>query len=263
MMSPPGLDCIPYFLADADMTPPDERGQTIIPVVSAYTYDPTANAPGIKPEPPMVKNGYVTFGNFNNPCKLNAEVLSTWLALLKQVPKSRLHTKVYGGITEEWFKKSAVTLGVDPARITFIHNLPRTEDVMAYYTSTVDIALDTWPCAGMLTSLEAMWMGCPVMTLRGGTFLHHQTASILRKLDLPEFATDTPAVFVKATAALSKRPDLLATFRGTIRAKLTASVIRKPDIIATSIIDGIGKAWAHRAGLEKDLSTLVKRVTPA
>jgi len=262
MMSPPGLDCIPYFLVDADIIPPGQECPTLIPVVSSYVYTPIANTPGIKPELPLTRNGYVTFGNFNNPCKLNTEVISTWLEILKRLPKSRLHTKIYGGITADWFREMAKAAKIDVTRITFIENLPRTDDVMAYYTNTIDIALDTWPCAGMLTSLESMWMGVPVITLRGDTFLHRQTDSILRKLKLPEFGADTPAEFITRAVTLAKNPERLQTFRTTIRDAMSASVIREPRVIADSVLKGIVAAWEHRCSVETAISGLVAPGVP-
>jgi protein O-GlcNAc transferase len=244
MMTPPAVDTIPYFITDAGFVPKVPLREKLLLLPSCYTYEPLANSPSVKAELPYESNGYITFGSFNNPCKINDSVLRTWLKILQQVPDSRLLCKTGNHIGSQMLEKFMAEGGIAPSRVQCIATpFPRTEDLMSTYTSSVDIALDTWPCAGMLTSLEAMWMGCPVPTLGGNTFLHNQTVSVLTQLELPELIASTEEGYVQLVVGMTKNLDELKALRNDLRERIKSAPLYDAPAIAKSLFQGLDKLW--------------------
>lgn len=115
------------------------------------------------------------------------------------------------------------THGIDAGRLILEGAAPRSELLAAY--SRVDIALDPFPYPGGTTSVEALWMGVPVLSLAGDRFLSHIGESILQNSGLPEWiATDTEDYVVCAIAHV-RDPQCLATLRNGLRQQVLASPI--------------------------------------
>ena len=111
-------------------------------------------------------------------------------------------------------------LGVDLSRVDFRGPTGLT-DMMAEYAD-VDIALDPMPYNGGTTSLQAMWMGVPVITLEGAHFVSRMGASFLRAAGLPEWVAQDDEGYVQTAVRMaSDRAELLKLKRG-LRARLQA-----------------------------------------
>ena len=148
--------------------------------------------PPLASEPPALRNGYVTFGSFNNFAKASRETLVLWRAVLEAVPGSRLLIKgkiasVPDGEAEVKARFSSV--GLDAARVDL---RPYSPDYLEQYHD-VDVALDTTPFTGGLTTCEALVMGVPVVTLRGKTHASRIGTSILENAGLPELVAANSA----------------------------------------------------------------------
>ena len=114
---------------------------------------------------PMVENGYVTFGSKNKLSKVNAETVALWATILQRVPSARMHIQASGLTTESeervrgLFKENKIKLD----RITFEGTLLKKDWLDSF--NDIDVMLDTWPYCGGLTTLHALYMGTPVVTL--------------------------------------------------------------------------------------------------
>jgi predicted O-linked N-acetylglucosamine transferase (SPINDLY family) len=246
MMSPPAIETINYFLTDQWIRPPCADTvcfEKMYNLPAAYCYFPLAKAPDINPKLPMDSNRYVSLGSINNPCKLSNEVIDTWGECMKRLPGSKLHVKVYNSSTDKNIRSRLGNMGISPDRVVPVSNLPKGEDVMAYYTNNIDIALDTWPCAGCLTSAEAMWMGCPVVTYYGDTFLHRQTWTILNQIGLPELGAPTTTGFIQAVVDLATDHNKLRNIRNNLRQYMDKAPIRDPVGMAKGVMTSLESAW--------------------
>lgn len=146
-------------------------------------YSPDHRCPAVS-DSPSLSCGHIVFGSFNNVAKLSPELLETWAAILKAVPDSRLLLK-RKAFTEEPVRERYIEafagFEVDHSRVHLIPwSLTPRRHMMQY--ARVDIALDTFPYAGTTTSCEALWMGVPVITLRGSRHAGRVGASILESL---------------------------------------------------------------------------------
>lgn len=142
--------------------------------------------------PPCLKNGYITFGSFNNLPKVTAEVISLWSRILRSLFTSRLILKARQlkdkGVRSrirKLFKKN----GISFKRVQLFPMLLEARDHLNFY-SRIDIALDTFPYNGTTTTCEALWMGVPVVTLKGSRHAGRVGASILTHANLKELIAE-------------------------------------------------------------------------
>lgn len=114
---------------------------------------------------PMVANGYVTFGSKNKFSKINAETVELWASILQRVPGARMHIQTMHFTLEAekrvrgLFKDNKINMD----RISFEGTLQKKQWLDSF--NDIDIMLDTWPYCGGLTTLHALYMGTPVVTL--------------------------------------------------------------------------------------------------
>jgi predicted O-linked N-acetylglucosamine transferase (SPINDLY family) len=85
--------------------------------------------------------------------------------------------------------------------------------------------LDPFPFTGSTTTFEALWMGVPVVTLRGDRMAGRWSASMLRALGLEELIADTPGGYAEIAAGLAQDAGRLAGLRGSLRERVAGSAL--------------------------------------
>ncbi len=226
-----GLSSVDVRLADSVTDPAGaerfctERLVRIDPCFLCF--QPARDAPEPAP-PPSRAAGHVTFGSFNTLLKLNDATGAAWAEVLARVPGSRLLLKctqvadpLVRGATLERF----ASRGVDPGRIEFLQITKTAREHLALY-SRVDIALDPFPYNGTTTTCEALWMGVPVVTLRGTVHACRVGASLLTTVGAPELIASDVGGYVGIAAGLAADAGRLASYRATLREKMAASPLR-------------------------------------
>jgi len=192
----------------------------------AWCFEPDASAPELEPLPAL-KNGFVTFGCFNNMAKLNPSLFETWAEILLRVPGSHLRLKARtltdDGVRKE-LKSYFTERGIEEDRLDFFGHTKKIADHLNHYHS-VDIALDSFPYHGTTTTCEAMWMGCPVVTRAGKTHVSRVGVSLLSAVGLQEFITDTREAYIEKVVALAGQTERLQELRSGMRDRLRQSVL--------------------------------------
>lgn len=190
---------------------------------SRFCYGGPVAAPEVAPAP-AVARGEITFGSFNNPAKLNEEVIALWSRLLTELPNSRLVLKgKYFGEeeTRELFLACFAAQGVARERLE-LRPSSRHEAMLAEY-GDIDIVLDTFPYPGGMTTLEALWMGVPVLTLAGKTLLSRQSASFLRLVGLQDWIAWNAEEFLAKARTFAGDVPALAAIRSGLRLHMQSS----------------------------------------
>ena len=164
-------------------------------------------------EAPMLKNKFITFGSFNNFRKINDEVINAWSSILKQVPNSKLiltpsDTASPYMISEKFHKKGVIN------SIKFQSHKKDFNEHLSQYNK-IDIALDTFPYNGVTTSFESIWMGVPVLTIKGYNFISRAGESINKNLGLDELIAENEDDYIKKAISLSKTKDKILDLRKT------------------------------------------------
>jgi predicted O-linked N-acetylglucosamine transferase (SPINDLY family) len=242
-----GLAAMDYRLTDPYLDPPGEHdawySETSIRLRDTFwCYDPLTADP--RPGPlPALANGYVTFGSLNNFCKVNPAVLALWARVLNAVAGSRLLLLAQPGSHRQWVLDQLGAAGVAPGRIEFAAFRPRL-DYLALHRQ-VDLGLDTFPYNGHTTSLDAFWMGVPVVTRLGDTVVGRAGWSQLCNLDLRDLAADSDPAFVRIATRLAGDLPALAELRAGLRARMEASPLMDGARFTRSMESAYRKMWEH------------------
>jgi predicted O-linked N-acetylglucosamine transferase (SPINDLY family) len=213
-----GLTAMDYYITDPFMLPPGQFDHQFIeklvhlPVSAPFL--PSPLAPPVN-RLPALDNGYLTFGSFNRPSKLSRPVVALWSAVLRALPTSRMLLAAMPADGSEELVAQFALNGVARQRLDF-H--PRAD--MASYLALhqlVDVCLDTFPYSGGTTTLHALYMGVPTVTLSGATAAGRQGASIMRHSGLPQYIASSAAEFVAIGTAQASDLDTLAHTRASLR----------------------------------------------
>ncbi len=226
-----GLRTVDYFLSDEVCVP---SGDTL--AASGFTekilrlphshfcYAPEEirTMPIDGRDAPVRTNHYVTFGSFNNFAKVTDEILLLWRSILETVRDARLVIKgkicsIDSGI--EIVKQRLSVVGCDLSRIEF---RPYSPDYLEQYRD-IDIALDTAPYNGGLTTCEALYMGVPVISLRGRTHGARFGASILTNAGVRELVVENGLNYVRRAVQLAESPSLIEAYHMGLRDNMKRS----------------------------------------
>jgi predicted O-linked N-acetylglucosamine transferase (SPINDLY family) len=237
-----GLDTIDYRLTDPHLEPPDAT-EPVGPeaplrmLESFWCYEDFATDEPPSP-PPAVANGWITFGCLNNFSKVNAIVLDLWARVLEAVPDSRIRILAPDTSCRQ---RVVAALGVERDRIEFVGFCDRDEYLRRY--QQIDISLDTYPYNGHTTSLDAWWMGVPVVSLCGTHPVSRAGISHARNLGMTDVVTQTPDDYLSLAVALAGDLPRLVELRRTLRQRMAQSPLMDGLKFARSVETAYRSGW--------------------
>jgi predicted O-linked N-acetylglucosamine transferase (SPINDLY family) len=260
-----GMSSMDYFITDPHTSPAGSGQQFSEHALhlphTRFCFSEPDYAGDVAP-PPMLANGFVTFGSFNRLPKLSPTVLDAWAQILLAVPRSRLILKAAALADEDvcqQFTDRFAQRGVEAARLDLRGTSAHREMFDEY--GHMDIALDPFPFNGGMTTLEALWMGVPVVTLEGDTVVSRQTYSALANLDLAgELAFANVDAYVAGAIALATNPGRLAELRSQLRPRMSASPLRDAEQFTRdleALYRRMWVAWCEGRKLESDVAQSV------
>lgn len=245
-----GMPEVDYLIADGRVCPPEHDPLYTEKVArlagSFWCFRP----PDTAPEPaaaPLARNGYVTFGSFNAAQKISDSTVRLWAAVLAAVPRSRLLLKSLSFADEKlrtMFKRRFIEAGVAAERLDVLPPSDRKKFYAEY--RHVDIALDPVPYNGGTTTCEALWMGVPVIALRGDLFRGRMAAAILEIVGLPEFVGGTAAEYVARAAALAGNAAWIGELHRELRGRVAQSNLCDGRRAARDLEDLYLEFWGNR-----------------
>ena len=224
-----GVAAMDYLIADPWTLPETEEVHFTeriwrLPETRLCFTPPDAEVP-VAPLPALA-NGHITFGCFNNLTKMNDYVVALWARVLAFVPGSRLLLKA-SQLNEAAVRQNVIerfsTQGIGADRIILEGSEPRAKYLAAY--QRIDIALDPFPFTGGTTSAEGLWMGVPMLTLAGESFLSRQGIGLLMNAGLPEWIAVDSDDYVARAATHAGDLQKLAVLRNGLRQQVLASPI--------------------------------------
>jgi predicted O-linked N-acetylglucosamine transferase (SPINDLY family) len=226
-LDPPGLD--PGWCTEAPLQLPD----------TFWCYQPIDPAPDVR-ELPALTSGYITFGSQHSFHKIHRGVIQLWARVLRSVDGSRLilyaPPSSRGSLTELFLNER-----IDASRVEFLPLRARREYFEAYHR--IDVSLDTFPYNGATTSLDATYMGVPVLTLLGETPVGRAGYSIASNLGLPELIATSEDDYVMAAVKLTQDLGRLSEFRADLRDRMAQSPLMDAARFARNLETAYRKAW--------------------
>lgn len=242
-----GVAEMDYLLADAHVIPRAEENhftEKVWRLPDSYLcFTPPSVA--VRPaELPASSNGLITFGSFNNLTKMNDAVVALWARVLHAIPNSRLFLKTLQlndvGICDATRHKFSLH-GISANRLLLEGASPRAELLAAY--QRVDIALDTFPYPGGTTSVEALWMGVPVLTKRGDRFLSHMGESIMHNAGLSDWIANDDDDYLAKAIAHASNIECLATLHDVLRQQVLESPLFNAKKFARNFEEALWGMW--------------------
>jgi predicted O-linked N-acetylglucosamine transferase (SPINDLY family) len=242
-----GLQAMDYRFTDSIADPEGESEpfyteKLIRFSTTAWSYASPPTAPEIGP-PPVEKSGRITFGCFNNVCKLSPGTLKLWARLLDELPDARLLVKSIG-LSREVFLKLLEKPGLNPARVELLSAAPTTAEHLGCY-ARIDIALDPFPYHGTTTTCEALWMGVPVITLAGDRHASRVGVSLLNAVGHSELVAKNDNDYVAIAKALASDTARLGRLRTSLRSEMLSSPLMRHDEQAANFGRAIRACWRN------------------
>jgi predicted O-linked N-acetylglucosamine transferase (SPINDLY family) len=243
-----GLEAVDATIVDRQLDPED--------VLASLSTERVLHLPGsfvlmsndeaaISSEPPLRRNGYPTFGSFNDTAKLNARGFALWRRVLDAVPDARLVIKGAGldapGAAAR-LRELAGDAGLDQARL-FCRGFSPTRAEHLALIDQIDVMLDTVPFPGGASTYDALWMGVPVVALPGDHPMRRAGAATLGNAGASELVAKDETQYVEIARALAGDPDRLAFYRRTLRARLRASPLMDAQRHARELGDALRDLW--------------------
>jgi predicted O-linked N-acetylglucosamine transferase (SPINDLY family) len=245
-----GLTAIDYRLTDPLRDPPDsgngpytEKSYRL--PETAWCYRPFDASPPWAP-PPFEKNRFITFGVMNILHKITPTILRLWAEILRELPASRLAIAVGGVNRSATFGQSRLAreftaLGINPSRLLFIPRSSHEQDL--HHLTQFDIALDTFPYHGGMTTLDTLWMGTPVIVLSGQSYVSRVGVSILHNLGLNDLIARTPQQYVQIALTLARDRPRLAQLHQTLRRILEQSQLMNAGRYTANYEKALRQMW--------------------
>jgi predicted O-linked N-acetylglucosamine transferase (SPINDLY family) len=175
-----------------------------------YFYSEPPEAPPAAPLPALV-SGHLTFGCLNNPGKIPPSAIELFARVLRRVERSRiLMVQREWGDAREGCRVLFASHGISSERVEFIASGSMPHYLQAHQRT--DIALDSTPCCGGITTCDALLMGVPVISLAGDTSPSRAGASLLSRIGLDHLVAADRESFVEIAVRWSARPGEFGEF---------------------------------------------------
>jgi len=239
-----GLATMDYRLTDPYLDPPGETDadytERSVRLRSFWCYEPPEETPPVGPLP-AERNGFVTFGCYNNFAKVSRPTLELWARVLQALPGSRLVLLAPAGRCRDAVHSLFEQAGVTSDRVAFVARANHGAYLQRYHD--IDLSLDPIPYNGHTSSLDSLWMGVPVVTLAGRTAVGRGGVSILSNVGLPELIARTPEDYVAIAAGLAGDRSRLSALRAELRARMEASLLGDGRQFAAGIEAAFRGMW--------------------
>ena len=248
-----GADFMDYILVDDYIVPADQQpffAEKLVHLPGCYQVnDSRREVSGRTPsreECGLPAEGFV-FCSFNNSYKITPEMFDVWARLLQAVPGSVLWLLEGNRFVSANLHREAAARGVASGRLVMAPRLPLAEHLARHRLA--DLFLDTFPVTAHTTASDALWVGCPVLTLAGKTFVSRVAGSLLRTVGLAELVVASLEEYEATALQLARDPRKLADLRVRLEANRTACGLFDGAAFARKVESAYETMWKmHLAG---------------
>lgn len=221
-----GMKAMDYRLVDKGIAPLGHApyyAESLFYVKGMACYAPPAYAP-FSEQPPMLRNGYPTLVSLNNSAKITDEMLRIWSQILHAREDARLIILVKEESAEAaqaHMQPRVEAAGMPLERVSVMHQQPLSNFMEMGHIA--DVALDTSPTSGGTTTLHALWMGLPVVTLAGERGADASSAGIWAALGWHKAVAHSEQEYVGRALEFMHDTEKLLRFRASIRDRMIDS----------------------------------------
>lgn len=209
----PGVD---WMLADRYVMPPELLPYcTEKPIYLPHCYQVSDRQREVGAMPTRAQYGLPEQGfvycSFNNNHKFTAEMFAAWMRILAAVPGSVLWLLADNDTARANMLAQAQTAGVEAARLVFAPRVAPADYLARFQLA--DLVLDTFPYNAGTTASDALWMGTPILTRAGRTYISRMAGSLLHAVGLPDLVTENLADYERLAVTLGRTPARVASYK--------------------------------------------------
>ncbi len=242
-----GLGEMDYLITDSIVDPPGSDklfSEQLLRIDPSFCcFQPPYDGPEVN-ELPALTRGAITFGSLHNLAKLNAQVLDAWAELLRRLPEARLLVcrGPLKGSTRERFAAEFARRGIaaDRVELRSIHTAGN-QHWLAYHG--IDISLDVFPWSGHTTACESLWMGVPVVSLRGASHAGRMVESVLSAVGQTAWIAENIEHYLAIACDWAADRERLALTRGTLRQQMAGSLLCDAGAFTRHLESGLRGCW--------------------
>lgn len=235
----PGTSALPtvdYIIADDFVFPPElEPFMTEKPLRLPRCYQVSDRQRDVGPPLTRAACGLpddrFVFAAFNNNYKITPEVFATWMRILTQVPDSVLWLMADNRWSEQNLRDQAQVQGIDPVRLIFAGRAFPAEYMARL--ALPDLFLDTLPYNAGTTANDILWMGTPILTCSGKTYISRMCGSLLTAVGLPDLITFSLAEYECKAVQLGRNPKIIEIYKQyLLQHKSKANLFDVPQLVS-------------------------------
>jgi len=246
-----GAAFIDYILVDDFIVPADQQphfSERLVHLPGCYQVNDSrreiaAHVP-TRAEAGLPAEGFV-FCSFNNSYKITPALFDVWMRLLNAVPGSVLWLLEGNRFVAQNLRREAAARGIPAERLVFAPKLPLPDHLARHRLA--DLFLDTFPVVAHTTASDALWAGCPLLTLAGETFVSRVAGSLLRALGLPELIATTWEQYEQTALRLAQDPEALTALRQRLENQRETSGLFDGARFARDLEQAYQRMWETRA----------------
>jgi predicted O-linked N-acetylglucosamine transferase (SPINDLY family) len=240
-----GLPTMDYLLADPVFVPEAVRhlfAEQIYDLPCAITIDA---APAVsQAEPPMLRNGFVTFGVFNRTQKISDSALRVWSRIIQQIPGSRIVVKnaaLDDPLLRDALLGRFVAHGIAADRVTCLGTTQHAEHLAEF--GNIDMSLDPFPLNGGVSTWESLQMGVPVISKLGRSASSRAGGAIVKAVGLDDWVAEDDDGYIAIARKFASEPTALLALRAELPARVTGSEAGNHEFYTRRVEDGYRQFW--------------------
>ncbi|HND51640.1 MAG TPA: tetratricopeptide repeat protein [Pirellulaceae bacterium] len=248
-----GAEFIDYVLVDEFIAPPEHQPyytERLVQLPGCYFVNDgrreVSSRGWTRAECGLPESGFVLC-SFNNSFKITPPVFDVWMRLLQRRSDAVLWLLIGNQHAPANLRREAARRGVAPERLVFAPRVPVAEHLARQRLA--DLFLDTLPCNAHTTASDALWVGLPVLTVAGPSFVSRVAGSLLRAVGLPELITENLADYERLAGELMDSPERLRGLRDRLLANRPTADVFQGRAFARKAEAAYRRMWQlHAAG---------------
>jgi protein O-GlcNAc transferase len=246
-----GADWIDYLIADPCIVPQEHDADYAEKVVRLpHCYQPNdrkrpSGVAGLSRNACGLSETDFVFCSFNQSYKIEPKLFAIWMRLLSGMPDSVLWLLDDVRETKANLRKEAERHGISPERLVFAPVRPLEEHLARY--GLADLVLDTFPYTSHTTGSDALWAGCPMLTMKGETFASRVAASLLLNVGLGQLIASSFAEYEAQALDLARDRPRLEALRRQLRAQRDTAPLFDSPRFTRGLEAAYERMWAQFA----------------
>ena len=209
----PGVD---WIVADRFVMPPELLPYcTERPLYVPRCFQVSDRQRAVSPLPQRATYGLpedaFVYCSFNNNHKFTPEMFGAWMRVLQAVPGSVLWLLADNDTAQANLQREATERGIDAARLIFAPRVMPAEYLARFQLA--DLVLDTFPFNAGTTASDALWMGTPIVTRAGRSYISRMAGSLLHAVGLPDLVTHSLSDYQRLAIDLGQHPARIASYK--------------------------------------------------